>query len=80
MPMAGVSQALLPEAFSQGLNFFSRPARDGVKEREKSLPSRLPRKESGGSKASEKMLVREHSIRVVKLQRAHGGCLGIRRL
>ena len=24
--------------------------------------------------------LREHSIRVVKLQRAHGGCLGVRRL
>ncbi len=80
MPMVGVSQALLPEAFSQGLNFFSRPFGAGVKEREKSLPSRLPRKESGGSKASEEVFVREHSIRVVKLQRAHGGCLGIRRL
>ena len=54
MPMVGVSQALLPEAFSQGSNFFSRPFGVGVKEREKSLPSRLPRKESGGSKASEK--------------------------
>ena len=35
---------------------------------------------SSGCVTSDRSSLCEHSIRVVKLPRAHGGCLGIRRL